>query len=103
LKVGLSGRDVALIVQACQRIGIDLSIRYVVDLLKTLPTLTDNVLGQRIRNNGHDEVAVGFTLHRERLSEVEGGGIWKVIGLPGIAVLLGQLGFQRGLGSLQPI
>ena len=45
LEVGTSNRDVALVVRASQGIGVDLSTRYVMDLFKTLPTLTDSMLG----------------------------------------------------------
>ena len=69
------------------------------DLFKTLPALTNNMLGQSIRNNDRDEVAVSFSLHRECLSKTEGDRIWKVSSLPGRAFLLGRLGFRRGSGS----
>jgi hypothetical protein len=87
----------ALIDRAGHRVGVDSSTRYVVDLFKTLPALTDSVLGRSIRNNDRDEVAVGFSLHRERLSEGEGDGIWKVSSLLGRAFLLG---FRRGIGGV---
>ena len=45
-------------------------------------------------------MAIGFSLHRERLSKVEGDGIGKVSGLLGSTFLLGRLGFRRGRGSL---
>jgi len=94
LKIGTSDRDMALVVRARgQSIGIDSSARYVVDLFKALPALTDNVLSRRIRNNDRDEVAIGLALHRERLSKGEGDGIWKGSSLPGRAFLLGRLGF----------
>jgi len=100
LEVGTSNRDVALVVRASHRIGVDSSTRYVVDLFKTLPALTDSVLGRSIRDNDRDEVAVGFSLRRERLSEGEGDGIWKGSSLLGRAFLLGRLGFRRGVGGV---
>ena len=45
LEVGTSDRDMALVARASHRIGMDSSTRYVMDLLKTLPGLPDNVLG----------------------------------------------------------
>ena len=61
LEVGTSNRDVALVVRAaCHGKGVDSSTRNIMDLFKTLPTLTDNVLGRSIRNNDRDEVAVDF-------------------------------------------
>jgi hypothetical protein len=75
LKVGTSERDVALVPRAIyQSVGVDSSTRDIVDLLETLPALTDNVLGRSIRNNDRDEVAVSLALRRERLSEREGDG-----------------------------
>jgi hypothetical protein len=92
LEVGPSNRDMALIVQACKRVGVDSSAGDVVDLLETLPALTDGMHSRSIRNDNHDKVAVGLALLSERLSEGEGDGIGRYSSLCGRMFLLGPLG-----------
>jgi hypothetical protein len=68
LLVGAPDRDVALIARAvCQSVGRDPSARNVMDLLKALPPLPDNVAGRCVGDGNGHEVSVGFALLRECL------------------------------------
>ena len=62
------------------------------ELLKPLAPLPNNVGRSRIRYGYGHEVAVGLSLLREGLSEVEGEAFRRYSGLLGRAFLLGRLG-----------
>jgi len=70
------------------------------ELFKPLAPLPNNMGHSHIWNGYGHEVMVGFSLLREGLCKVEGEAFRRYRGLLGRAFLLGQLGFQRGRGSL---
>lgn len=76
LGVGPSNRDVALIARAAfDSISSNPSARDVVDLFQSVTASADDVCSDRIRDRHSDQVTVGFSLLRERLSKVEGDGL----------------------------